>query len=128
MGSRAAALISDGLVLFLTWYKTRDIQVSLLGTGTRARLTTVLMTDSSVYFVLLFIVNLVALIIGQVLNEVEAVSTWITILTAILTCRFILDLRQASGSDECDSDGLSLALKTVVFVEEGHLSSSDASH
>ncbi|KAH9942052.1 hypothetical protein B0H21DRAFT_751408 [Amylocystis lapponica] len=67
MASRASSVVSDGLVLVLTWLRVRPVDVAVLGLSSAQgrTLSTVLVRDNAMYFGSLFVLNLVGLGIGR---------------------------------------------------------------
>ncbi|EMD35683.1 hypothetical protein CERSUDRAFT_75227 [Gelatoporia subvermispora B] len=96
MGARASSIVSDGLVLLLTWMPVQPIKkVSLKEIiSLRATIPAVLIRDGGIYFGS-EIINAVGLAIGGV-DYIQVVSMLLCILTSILMGRFMLDLRRAS--------------------------------
>ncbi|TCD64198.1 hypothetical protein EIP91_004431 [Steccherinum ochraceum] len=95
--ARSAAILSDGVVLALTWMKTADIwRTSLKIKGLKPSLTMLLLRDGTVYFGMLFIMNVVVPILDSVQNESNGSSSFLFVVNAVcanLVARFILDLR-----------------------------------
>jgi len=94
MGARAAAMLSDGFVLLLTWKHSREANTAVLPRG--GSLSYVLLRDNVMYFGLLFAINLVGLAVNE-MQLIYVISTWIDGFTAILITRFMLDMREAAA-------------------------------
>lgn len=89
-------LVTDGIVLLLTLYRTYTIFLS-----TRARLNNlwlVIMRDGVMYFFIMFIANLTTVIMYMsVTADIKAINaTFSIIISSILTARLILNLKSAS--------------------------------
>ncbi|KAL6302703.1 hypothetical protein BKA93DRAFT_386135 [Sparassis latifolia] len=80
------------------------------------RLMTVLISDGTVCFLVLLILNVSSLAVWHDLFYSNPMTMWISIFTAILTCRFMLDLRKAATPD--DESGMSQL--TTIHFRQGH--------
>ncbi|TCD65322.1 hypothetical protein EIP91_002808 [Steccherinum ochraceum] len=102
--ARSAAVVSDLLVLALTWVKTAGIwRESLNIRGFKPTFTVLLLRDGSVYFGMLLLLNVVALLLDSIQTNFDGSTAFIAIVNAVtanLVARFILDLRSISVSAE----------------------------
>lgn len=110
IGIRASSLVFDGVILILTCAKMQGF----FPLHPRTMLYTVLMRDTTVYFLILFILNLIGMALGHLLNFIDPISTWIAIFTSILLSRLLLDLRKVSEGNMQGS--LSFTIQTIMFA------------
>ncbi|RDX40556.1 hypothetical protein OH76DRAFT_1490192 [Lentinus brumalis] len=100
--SRVPLIVADMLLIYITWTKLnarsslRDIQQL----GKRRSLSEILFRDGTIYFIVLFILNILHLVFAVTALAVEENGTsYVTVftapLTAILISRFLLDLQHA---------------------------------
>ncbi|OSX61290.1 hypothetical protein POSPLADRAFT_1182434 [Postia placenta MAD-698-R-SB12] len=83
----AATIVSDSIVLILTWLKTAEIQRSFTGANRKGNLVALIQRDGTI--LILNVLNLVA-IKFQAFGSLPAITE---VLTSILISRFILNLR-----------------------------------
>ncbi|KAL6302674.1 hypothetical protein BKA93DRAFT_827192 [Sparassis latifolia] len=112
MGARGATIAADVLVLVLTWAKVAENRTETARIRAEAPVAAVFLSNGTAYFAILLILNVLGIAIGQDIKYVYVMFTWVNILTAVLTCRFMLDLREAATVT--DPTGLS-QLHTIVF-------------
>jgi len=106
-------MAADALVVVLTWTKT----VQTMGPKFRWQrmpLMTVMVSDGTLCFMVLLILNIISLAVWHDVFYSNPMTMWISIFTGILTCRFMLDLRQAAVPG--DETGMS-QLTTIHFRE-----------
>ncbi|KAL6305528.1 hypothetical protein BKA93DRAFT_778596 [Sparassis latifolia] len=121
MGTRACSIVADAVVVILTWMKTLHYRRAAMRANARMSVTTVLLKDGTAFFSSLLFLNVFALGIGQIADLIVVMTTWTTVVTSILTCRFMLDLREAASSS--DPSGLSRTIPLsampvgIAFVE-----------
>ncbi|TCD61335.1 hypothetical protein EIP91_008578 [Steccherinum ochraceum] len=117
---RAMAIAGDLVVLLLTYIKTIDIWRTAPAaselTGTRPRLSTLLIRNGTVYFLSMLIMNIVNLLLLLV-QRTDASTSYkfvqvMNVINANLIARFILDLREAATEDGGRS---SLECSTIRF-------------
>ncbi|TCD60970.1 hypothetical protein EIP91_009235 [Steccherinum ochraceum] len=120
--ARSAAIANDLLVLALTWVKTAGVwRESLKMKEFRPTLTTLLLRDGSLYFVILLATNIVVLVLDTLQSKLSTGSEFGVVnnaITANLITRFILDLRSVSASD-------SVNLATMSSIAFGCPSTAD---
>ncbi|TCD64606.1 hypothetical protein EIP91_003871 [Steccherinum ochraceum] len=121
---RGMAMAGDLVVLLLTYIKTvgiwRAAPAASKFTGTRPRLSTLLIRDGTVYFVSMLIMNLVNLILLLRAQPADASTSFkfiqiMNVINANLIARFVLDLRVTASSDGGGSSE-SLGCPTVGSV------------
>ncbi|TCD67370.1 hypothetical protein EIP91_000237 [Steccherinum ochraceum] len=107
---RIAAIANDLLVLILTWIKVAGVwRESLRIKGFKPTFTVLLLRDGTLSFVMLLVMNVVALALNICQVDSDGRNGILIIANAITAClisRFILDLRQAC-------DGSSSRLPTL---------------
>ncbi|TCD71061.1 hypothetical protein EIP91_000153 [Steccherinum ochraceum] len=102
---RGIAIASDALVLVLTWLKTADVwRASRRMKGLKITVSTLLLRDGTVYFSLLLLLNILAMILNALQADLGG-STFVDVLNVVsanLHARFLLDLRSVyeKGPDE----------------------------
>lgn len=86
------AIVSDSIVLILTWLKTAEIQRSFTGANRKGNLVALIQRDGTLYFVTILILNVLNLVAikFQAFGSLPAITE---VLTSILISRFILNLR-----------------------------------
>ncbi|KAI0723887.1 hypothetical protein C8T65DRAFT_627788 [Cerioporus squamosus] len=95
---RACLILSDMLVLSVTWRKTYGIVrlASKHSVNSSFSVTTVLLRDGSAYFAIWTILNTIH-IVGTYVQAVEYITIFTDAVTSILVSRFILNLRDAAS-------------------------------
>ncbi|KAJ3480146.1 hypothetical protein NLI96_g8568 [Meripilus lineatus] len=100
IATRVAAMLEDLLVLLVTWIKTASLRKFARENHIDVSLVNLLIRDGTTYFLSMFAFN-IALVVLVVLRVTGIPTTggtfFISIesaLASILTCRFILDLRE----------------------------------
>ncbi|KAM5543404.1 hypothetical protein V8D89_002655 [Ganoderma adspersum] len=89
-------VIGDLLALFVTWRKTYTIYKSQRGVLRGPSLMRVMLYNGSIYFLVITGMNILNLILYQISSGALTYAGIITSpLSIVLTCRFLLDLRQA---------------------------------
>ncbi|THG95249.1 hypothetical protein EW026_g6369 [Hermanssonia centrifuga] len=99
-----AVSLGDGLVLVVTWVKTARNLAEGARIGMRTPLSTMLLRDGTIYFAILFVMNIVQVVVKTALSfqNLNLLTPVIQTLQPILISRFLLNLRQV-GSPEIDS-------------------------
>lgn len=96
--ARCVTIVSDILVLAITWRKTADMRrATVRFANFQPKLSLLLFRDGTLYFVALFVLNVVTLLL-DILMDTGASSDFITVnegVGSVLIARFILDLRSA---------------------------------
>ncbi|PCH35337.1 hypothetical protein WOLCODRAFT_145771 [Wolfiporia cocos MD-104 SS10] len=102
MGSRASSVVSDGLILLITWFQTRQSTSQDERLGQRPTITNVLMKDTAIYFGILFVLNVLGIAVGRIKpGDADILfAAWIPLITAIILSRLLLHLRKMSSDDE----------------------------
>ncbi|KAL4246677.1 hypothetical protein ABKN59_008872 [Abortiporus biennis] len=94
--SNALMLASDVLLIVLTWVKTWSVRRSSAKFGFKTPLATLLLRDGTVYFVIILVIQIFAIISSQVGSGFILWDVWTyfaQILIVIFLCRFMLNLR-----------------------------------
>ncbi|EED79223.1 predicted protein [Postia placenta Mad-698-R] len=110
-GARGSSLLFDLVVLIITWTKLR---VAAMDIRSQARVSVVLIRDTTFYFSLQLIVNILGISIGSVTVFLVPISTWIAVLTSSLLSRLLFDLRKVAA------EGLGVSLThsmTLAFAD-----------
>ncbi|CDO70386.1 hypothetical protein BN946_scf184999.g26 [Trametes cinnabarina] len=114
IGARASSVVTDFLVLTITVLKTRPIQTEAPLVSIKTTVADILMRDGALYFAILLVANVIGLGTIRSFSLIQPMSTWIGILTAIMTSRFILDLHEAADPRMESSHEIG-TLSTTVF-------------
>ncbi|OBZ67735.1 hypothetical protein A0H81_12161 [Grifola frondosa] len=95
-GARASSVVADAAVLGLTWAKTFRMRAEAMECEIRTTFASIVMRDGTMYFLILLVVNIGGLVMNRPFygSYTFAMSTWISIMTAIMMCRFMLDLHE----------------------------------
>lgn len=111
-GARGSSLLFDLVVLIITWTKLR---VAAMDIRSQARVSVVLIRDTTFYFSLQLIVNILGISIGSLTSLLIPMSTWIAILTSSLLSRLLFDLRKVSA----EGPGVSIThtMGTLAFAD-----------
>ncbi|EIW55133.1 uncharacterized protein TRAVEDRAFT_22899 [Trametes versicolor FP-101664 SS1] len=96
IGARSSAVLTDLVVLGITIWKARPVHVQGVKLGVKCTMVSILMRDGVLYFGVLLIANLIGLTLVRFFASIQPIYTWIAMLTAIMTARFILDLHEAA--------------------------------
>ncbi|TFK85093.1 hypothetical protein K466DRAFT_552588 [Polyporus arcularius HHB13444] len=101
--SRTSLIVSDALIIGLTWWALPKHTVSFATLHkTRVSLTTVLLRDGTLYFGVLLIMNVLHLafsltsMFGFADNGASNVTAFTEVVTAVLVSRFLLNLQEAN--------------------------------
>ncbi|EKM57647.1 uncharacterized protein PHACADRAFT_206531 [Phanerochaete carnosa HHB-10118-sp] len=100
--TRGSLILADVIVLTLTWIKTfgfwRQARRANVGTS----LTTCLLRDGTIYFLVLLAINIAQLLTANSSGDVVPLTPFVATLPSVLINRFIINLRtadsEASGS------------------------------
>ncbi|KIP06490.1 hypothetical protein PHLGIDRAFT_106964 [Phlebiopsis gigantea 11061_1 CR5-6] len=93
--TRAALIAADTIVLVCTWIKTFHLWRRSQRLGLSLSISTCLLRDGTVYFVLLLAINVVQIVTFN--STAAPLGPFITEAPPILMCRFIMNLRQAGN-------------------------------
>ncbi|KAI0326346.1 hypothetical protein GY45DRAFT_1381732 [Cubamyces sp. BRFM 1775] len=99
IASRTCLIVGDLIVLAVTWQSTFNIARAARMARMRVSLTYSLLTDGTLYFVCLLILNVVNIVVN-VVNNTSAVSAFQDPITSILVSRFLLNLRDVHDAGE----------------------------
>ncbi|KAM5543400.1 hypothetical protein V8D89_002651 [Ganoderma adspersum] len=94
IAARASSIIADTLVIAATWVRMWPMRAHIA----KRKLTGVMFTDGSLYFLVLLGANVVALVLVEDIEWIYFIAQWISCFTVIFTCRFILDLHEAAAT------------------------------
>ncbi|KAI0375732.1 hypothetical protein BV20DRAFT_1048009 [Pilatotrama ljubarskyi] len=104
ISTRTSVILTDVLVLSITWWRTYGIRKAAVEANIRMSLSTLILRDGTIYFLVLMILNTF-----HIAFSLTGRFTWtITLeepLTTILVSRFLLNLREADGTNGPDSMG-----------------------
>ncbi|RDX56399.1 hypothetical protein OH76DRAFT_1369021 [Lentinus brumalis] len=100
---RACLIMSDLLVLSVTWRKTYGIVrlASKHSVNSSFSVTTILLRDGSAYFTIWTILNTLH-IVGAYVQAIEYITIFTDAVTSILVSRFVLNLRDAASGTTPD--------------------------
>jgi len=118
--TRCMAILSDILVLIITWMKAGDMRRATMRlTNFRPKLSLLLMRDDTLYLVALFVLDTVTLLLDALVAS-DTGSDFITVnegVASALIAMFILDLRSAFVPDHiAPIDHMSIIRFTSSFV------------
>ncbi|PIL23129.1 hypothetical protein GSI_14438 [Ganoderma sinense ZZ0214-1] len=91
--ARVVSIFGDGMVVVLTWLKTYRVSVVTKGVASRISVSTVILRDGTLYFIVICILNVVA-IVYVVRTGSNLLRDIIVSLSSILMSRFLLNLRR----------------------------------
>ncbi|CCM00311.1 uncharacterized protein FIBRA_02341 [Fibroporia radiculosa] len=96
VATRTCAIASDAIVLLVTWWKTYSIKKDADRAHLKSSVATLLLRDGTIYFLALLTLNIIQMLTAVVFmhSNVVYVSIFLIPLPAVLTSRFLLDLRQ----------------------------------
>ncbi|KAI0832516.1 hypothetical protein BC628DRAFT_1414807 [Trametes gibbosa] len=94
IATRSSTILSDALVIIITWWRTRGIRKTIAQTNIKVSLASLLLRDGTVYFMVLLVMNIFH-IVFSLTGAKEP-------LTTILVSRFLLNLREADASRAID--------------------------
>ncbi|KAI0919881.1 hypothetical protein AcW1_002980 [Taiwanofungus camphoratus] len=114
IATRTCAILSDLIVLFVTWYHTYSIRKEACRTNIKTSLVSLLLRDGTVYFVVLLVLNLLQVITEDVLKPViketaDYLSIFVPAIESILISRFMMNLRQVYHTSDDDMPSLHLS-------------------
>ncbi|KAI0360496.1 hypothetical protein OH77DRAFT_1433901 [Trametes cingulata] len=132
IGARTSSVFADLIVLAVTWARIlpvcRPLARGTLAANGKTSLSGIILEDGTVYFLVLLAANVVGLSLIRHLCFLEPMSTWISVLTAIMTSRFILDLHDANDALRGTSGpgGGRAPSPPLVFGDAPHLGDAGA--
>ncbi|KZT04670.1 uncharacterized protein LAESUDRAFT_290826 [Laetiporus sulphureus 93-53] len=100
--ARICPLISDVILLAVTWYKTFKVAREARTAGVQAPLAILLLRDGTLYFVTISLLNVLEIVLAFTVQLVEVdayvyVSLFGPQMSSILFTRFVFNLRQVSS-------------------------------
>ncbi|KAH9836382.1 uncharacterized protein C8Q71DRAFT_80808 [Rhodofomes roseus] len=128
MAARAASILSDAIVLFLTSLKT--FLKSRSAAELTSSITTVrgaLLRGTSVCFVFLSVINVIAIVATRATMSISIAQEWINILTSIFLSRLAMDLRETALLGLSSTTGLDASTLDFAGVDSSEGSWSDVS-
>ncbi|KZT03750.1 uncharacterized protein LAESUDRAFT_728771 [Laetiporus sulphureus 93-53] len=117
MGARASSVVADGLILGLTWIKIKQVKDAQGEKTIRASLTMVLWADTTIYFGLLLLVNIVGIGTGRISDFFWITLMWTPVLTSIILSRLLLDLRE-TGELYDDQQAAWCTSGNIIFAKD----------
>ncbi|KAJ3476988.1 hypothetical protein NLI96_g10777 [Meripilus lineatus] len=120
---RCAAILMDGLVLGMTWFKTASLMTMARRLNTKVTLATLLIRDGTIYFLLLLALNIMCAVFDTLPKGSQAqfgnggtfVISFQDALSSIVISRFILDLREVYISKNQESNN---RMSSVRFASQ----------
>lgn len=110
--ARASSMISDAIVIIVTWYYTYTRHRSVFRLDCQASLAALLIQDGTLYFVIFLIMNIARIIVvcthvrvitvlavllcpdlSMIFQIIDIVPEFMITLSTVLICRFFLDVR-----------------------------------
>ncbi|GBE88878.1 hypothetical protein SCP_1402860 [Sparassis crispa] len=101
--TRTSLIAADLVVLFVTWSSTYRIKREADRVNMEASLSTLLLRDGTIYFVLLVLLN-IAHMTCYLLSVWLDVSFFVNSFSAVIISRFLLNLRQINQPDDNEVD------------------------
>ncbi|KAJ3526198.1 hypothetical protein NM688_g8287 [Phlebia brevispora] len=117
---RGFAIATDGLVLIMTWLRTRGIYRAAIKINTKPSLSAMLLRDGTVYFGVLLIFNIVDLIMNHVDVSENPVNLFSDVVNSIMISRFMLNLRAVHSSSN-DHGDVTFTQGHVDFIQSNVL-------
>ncbi|KAI0643543.1 hypothetical protein C8Q79DRAFT_1012817 [Trametes meyenii] len=119
--ARLPLILADLAVVLITWSTQYATYEHGLVLGTRTDLTTVLLRNGTVYFIILTTLNFLQMILtifsvpaAENQTNTNIITTFIEPLTAILISSFLTDLNNAANSSSYDEDSRSTVIMSSV--------------
>lgn len=100
--TRVCSIVSDLLVITVTWWRTYALKREADRLHMRASLATLLLRDGTVYFAAILVLNVVHAVVVFYDGNVDYVSIFLSPIPALLTSRFLLNLRRANDPTDID--------------------------
>ncbi|KAI0335556.1 hypothetical protein GY45DRAFT_809576 [Cubamyces sp. BRFM 1775] len=105
--TRSSVITADVLVLLITWWKTYDIRKLAAQTDVKVSLTSLILRDGTIYFLVLLYMNTIHIVLSLT-GRFTFTITFEEPLTTILVSRFLLNLREVNemrgSTDSADYD------------------------
>ncbi|KAI0717024.1 hypothetical protein C8Q76DRAFT_795254 [Earliella scabrosa] len=117
--ARATTLLTDLLVVIVTLRQTIGVYSS--GDLNGPSLSSILLRDGSIYFIVLFLFNLFDIVLLQVAIN-GATADVVTVLSVILVAGFLLDLRETDGTNQTTSG---TAMSSFAFASRSGVEDLD---
>ncbi|KAH9840607.1 uncharacterized protein C8Q71DRAFT_904709 [Rhodofomes roseus] len=102
IATRVCSIVSDLLVIVVTWWRTYALKREADRLHMRASLATLLLRDGTIYFVAILVLNIVHIIFVLYNGNVVYVTIFLIPIPALLTSRFLLNLRRANEASSID--------------------------
>ncbi|EKM50263.1 uncharacterized protein PHACADRAFT_201106 [Phanerochaete carnosa HHB-10118-sp] len=96
--TRGAVILADTIVLVLTWIKTFRSWKNARSLDIKVSITTCILRDGTIYFMALLAMNIAQMLTGNIVVGSSIVADFTTFLPSVLINRFMINLRQTSGS------------------------------
>ncbi|KAH9899782.1 hypothetical protein C8Q73DRAFT_663375 [Cubamyces lactineus] len=99
--TRSSVITADVLVLLITWWKTNDIRRLAAQTDVKVSLTSLIVRDGTMYFLVLLYMNTIHIVLSLTgacicIQRFTFTITFEEPLTTILVSRFLLNLREVN--------------------------------
>ncbi|EKM57597.1 uncharacterized protein PHACADRAFT_206490 [Phanerochaete carnosa HHB-10118-sp] len=91
--TRVSLILADTMVLILTWIKTFGHWRHARSVGVKVSMTTCLLRDGTIYFIILLAMNLAQLLTFDSSGDLAPMGTFATTLPPVLVNRFMINLR-----------------------------------
>ncbi|OCH90808.1 hypothetical protein OBBRIDRAFT_825716 [Obba rivulosa] len=95
LSTRLCAITSDTLILSITWYRTFSIKRTAYRNKIKSPLSTMLLKDGTIYFLVLLILNILT-VVGDLTDFIDTVTYFSIPFQSIITTHFLLSLRQTA--------------------------------
>ncbi|RPD66214.1 hypothetical protein L227DRAFT_570117 [Lentinus tigrinus ALCF2SS1-6] len=133
VATRSCMILSDALVIIITWVKTWGTMRAARKLHVQMSFTSLILKEGVLYFVIMLSLNIVQIIFDfQLIGTFGFIVPFLNVITPILISRFFLDLddlnvQEASGQSRLSASRLqsSRAQSTMRFVTP---SSTDSDH
>ncbi|KAI0804508.1 hypothetical protein BC629DRAFT_1590775 [Irpex lacteus] len=113
--TRVSVIVGDVLLIAVTWFKTARLYKDARKLNVKAPLATLLFRDGTFYFIILLILNILQIIEqnNTVLYSLTLSTSLQIVMTPVIICRFILDLRQVETYDSRATISGNLSMRFV---------------
>ncbi|KAI0754212.1 hypothetical protein C8Q80DRAFT_1137596 [Daedaleopsis nitida] len=118
VATRAVSILSDGLVVVLTWLKTYRVYVLTRKMDLRANYSVLLLRDGTLYFLAVCILNFIAIVYKMHVGA-NLMNDMVVTLSSLLMSRFLLNLRaQRDDGEESTTSSSERSTSIVRFAPD----------
>lgn len=113
IASRTSAMVSDIIVIVVTWYYTYNRYRNPLQLQDQPSLTLLMLRDGTLYFIIFLVMNILRIVLDH-FNTIQVLQIFMIPISSILISRFLLNIRAVVHSMQ---EGSSTDLQDLSFID-----------